>query len=141
MLFPKPLPLAHSGINMKHFLLDWSWLVCLLVGVELPILFLEENIRASPSYRMWALLGKERLVERAAGAVWFSVFAVLLLLLIFAGWKAALFVMVSNILALAADNVLAAAVGLINHPAYSFIVGPALWGITFLVLLITRLSH
>lgn len=121
---------------MRYLLLHWLWLVCLLVAVQLPAIFLRNNIRAYPGQRMWSLLGKEPLIDGLVGGLWLSVLVLLVLLAAFAGWKVALFVLLADMALLALDCAIAASLGLMDHPTYCFVIGPALWGIFFLVLLI-----
>lgn len=121
---------------MKALLFDWSWLVCLLVAVELPTLFLTKR---PPS------LDRERLIRDVSGSVWLAILVLLLALWIFAGWKVALFVFLADMLALAIDEVLAFPFWFVlkaaNHPTYSLAIGPAIWGLASSVLIGLKFLH
>jgi len=126
---------------MKHLLLNRSWLACLLVAVELPVMFLYENIREGPSRRMPALMGKEALVDSIAGLASLTVVASLLFVLILAGWRDALFVTVAALAGYGANQWIEVAFlswGLTDEVNYRLVAGPVLWTIAALIMAALR---
>jgi len=123
---------------MRDLLLHWSWLVCLLVAVEVPIFFLDDNRKAPLAIRMML---RPRTWEWLNGLIALGTVTIVLiyiLLLIFAGWKAAVFVVVTNMVAIALAEVVIPYCLPFGQADYSLIIAPVLWTILSSVLFFVR---
>lgn len=127
-------------MSVRQLAIDWAWLVCLLAALEVPALFLHQNHEAPPGYRAWRLPGPEsRVFAILFGVVGVGLPILLVVLLIFFGWRVAAFVCAANLVALAINEVLALpSCYLLGEGLYRIVAGPVLWALAAVVLIILR---